>query len=66
MSVPKMTTNPMRGRVLSFTYFIVDNNMNSFVEIKCRSITPIPPIIIPHPTITDEVHLSNNSFEYKL
>ena len=61
-----MTTNVMSGRVLSFTYFIVDNKMNSFVEIKCTIVTPIPPIIMPHPTITEEDHFSNNSFEYKL
>ncbi|MGQ0519391.1 EamA family transporter, partial [Bacillus sp. D-CC] len=28
-----MTTNVMSGRVLSFTYFIVDNKMNSFVIV---------------------------------
>ena len=61
-----MTTNVMSGRVLNFTYFTVDNKINSFVEIKCTIVTPIPPIIIPHPTITEEDHLSSNPFEYKL
>ncbi len=56
----------MSGRVLNFTYFTVDNKINSFVEIKCTIVTPIPPIIMPHPTITEEDHLSSNPFEYKL
>lgn len=61
-----MMINVMSGRVFSFIYFIVDNKMNLFVEIKCIIVILIFLVIMFYLMIMEEDYFFNNFFEYKL